>query len=160
MPKSVMKRERKSGYIRKRGDFASFWLRVQQQGDCWIWMGSKNGRGYGHVRRRQGNIRVHRLSYRMWVGPIPSWLEIDHLCQTRLCVNPAHLELVTHAENIRRRYQRQPAKTHCKRGHPFSSENTYIYVRPAPRGKVRFCRACHNIHTKAWVQRRKEQAVA
>lgn len=65
---------------------------------CLLWDGSLNHAGYA----RDFEGFVHR---RMWEdanGPIPPGMEVDHLCRVRRCVNPAHLELVTHHENVRR----------------------------------------------------------
>lgn len=67
---------------------------------CWRWLGHCLSSGYGRVGAR--GILAHRLAYEELVGPIPDGLEIDHLCRNRGCVNPAHLEPVTHVENLRR----------------------------------------------------------
>lgn len=69
---------------------------------CWRWTGSLTGRGYGHFSIRSRYYQAHRLTYILLVGPIPDGLEPDHLCRNRWCVNPAHLELVTHAVNGQR----------------------------------------------------------
>lgn len=69
--------------------------------------------GYG-IR---GNRLAHRVAFELHNGPIPEGLEIDHLCGNRSCVNVAHLEAVTHAENMRRAFQR---RTHCKHGHEYT----------------------------------------
>src|SRR5262252_6830581 len=68
---------------------------------CWVWTGRWDKQGYGIIDKKP-NRKVHRLCYEMLIGPIPKGLEIDHLCRTPCCVNPIHLEPVTHAENIRR----------------------------------------------------------
>lgn len=87
-----------------------FWAKVDKDADCWEWRGSRNHKGYGLARRRDGKgIQAHRLAYELTVGPIPEGLEIDHLCVNRGCVNPSHLEPVTHTENIRRGYARRRA---------------------------------------------------
>jgi len=92
---------------------------------------------------------AHRFSYQLLVGNIPEGLEIDHLCRNKICVNPAHLEAVTHLTNMRRgdhnRGRHHAAKTHCPKGHEYTPENTYTSHRALSDGTVglsRFCRAC------------------
>jgi hypothetical protein len=104
---------------------------------CWVWPGSKNDRGYGNVGDGSGGgkqtLLVHRLVYEALVGSIPEGLTLDHLCRNPPCVNPLHLEPVTHRENCRR-----AAGEFCKRGHPFDDANTIRYL-----GR-RQCRICAN----------------
>lgn len=73
---------------------------------CWLWTGALNKDGYAHlcVKRNSTRVLAHRFSFQKFVGPIPEELEIDHLCRNRCCVNPHHLEAVSHKENVRRAY--------------------------------------------------------
>lgn len=91
---------------------------------CWIWLGGLNGAGYGRINKNQ---RAHRKVYEHLVGPIPKGLELDHLCRIRSCVNPAHLEPVTHGENLERGVNTaihlERNRTHCPRGHPYEPWN-------------------------------------
>lgn len=89
--------------------------KVVKTDSCWLWqggVGKKNG--YGFIRDNGSRDYVHRVAYRLWVGPIGDGLEIDHLCHNadsdcsddpcyhRRCVNPKHLEAVTHQVNALR----------------------------------------------------------
>jgi hypothetical protein len=73
--------------------------------DCWVWQRALRTSGYGAWTRRSDGLHgryAHAVSYETFVGPIPDGLQIDHLCRTRACVNPAHLEPVTQRENMQR----------------------------------------------------------
>jgi hypothetical protein len=74
-----------------------------ESGDCLHWTGAVTTSGYGRIGiDGERTEYVHRVAYRLHVGPIPPGLHIDHLCMVRLCVRPSHLEAVTQAENNRR----------------------------------------------------------
>lgn len=91
-------------------DRARFMAKVDQgaEGGCWLWTAHRNADGYG-VFRFDGQMGgAHRFAYRLLVGPVPDGMELDHLCRMRHCVNPEHMEIVTHAENVRRS-ERWPA---------------------------------------------------
>jgi hypothetical protein len=102
------------------------------------------------VRTVQGVRDVwvaHRISYRECIGEIPEGLTLDHLCKNKLCVNPAHLEVVTAEENLSR-VERVP-KSHCKNGHPFDEANTYI----RPDHGTRQCRRCGQAASRRYYSR-------
>ena len=104
-------------------------------GPCWEWKGAINSRGHGIFWFEKRLQTAHSVSYRLFVSHIPSGLEIDHLCRVRHCVNPEHLEAVTHQENMARGFY--GLKTHCIYEHPYSGDNLYI----TPKGH-RQCRLC------------------
>lgn len=84
-----------------------FWDRTKKVGDCLLWTGSLNSNGYGQFTIFGKNNRAHRLSYMEKNGPIDIDMVIDHTCVNASCVNPDHLEMVTDAENERRKVQRK-----------------------------------------------------
>ncbi len=124
--------------------------RVDSDSGCWLWKGPFYVKGYGRFHSGSQSFRAHRASYMLHVGPIPDGIFVCHRCDVPACVNPAHLFLGTHQENMRdkvakgRQFLPSSAITHCKRGHEFTPENTYM----AARG-VRHCRQCHNARERA-----------
>jgi len=137
---------------------------IRGHNECWTWNGSKSKDGYGQfilsaAGERKGGKRVRVAPYRyMWEiyngKPFPKGLEPDHTCNNRSCVNPRHIEPVTHSENQRRSYARgrkRPGRdykvrvrpTHCPRGHEYTPENLRINNQG---GMV--CRACDSLSGK------------
>lgn len=137
-----------------------FWTKVAKTfGGCWVWLATKSIGGYGQFRL-DGQMRyAHVVSYAWDRGPKPSGLDLDHLCRNRSCVNPAHLEPVTHQENCRRGDvgklvgARKLAKTHCPKGHSYADAYTS--------SGHRICRSCARDKSRAQKARlRQERAVA
>lgn len=129
-------------------DVASWAVHVEKTDTCWLWKGGRDRRGYG----RFGGRIAHRVVYSALVGPIPEGLELDHLCLVIACVNPAHLEPVTPAENMRRRYA---TYTRCVNGHAYTAANTYI----RPSGH-RDCRVCVRERARRYKARQQERQAA
>lgn len=95
---------------------------INEQTGCWIFASTYPTTGYGrfYVDPLLRQQLAHRVAYEHFVGAIPDGMVIDHLCRTRACANPDHLEVVTRGENNRRGNGwsgRNHAKTHCNRGH-------------------------------------------
>ena len=94
-----------------------FWPKVDKNGPvpvhqpdlgpCWLWTGCTQRYGKIKTGGKKGTAYAHRLSYEWAHGPVPAGLELDHLCDTTRCVNPAHLEAVTHSENELRKVARR-----------------------------------------------------
>jgi len=79
-----------------------FWAKVEKTDYCWNWIPSKYNGIYGQIFCSGKLIGVHRFSYELFKGMIPTGLVIDHMCKNKRCVNPDHLEAVTHSVNIKR----------------------------------------------------------
>ena len=121
-------------------------VRYIQGNDCWIWHGQIRPDGYGvfYVNESGRKEYAHRVSYNLHKGAIEKGKVIDHVCRTRYCVNPDHLEVVTHKENsMRSPIMGNPQKknqTHCIHGHPLAGNNLYI----SPNSRKRVCITCRN----------------
>src|SRR3990167_644066 len=147
-----------------------FWAKVHVlDNGCWEWTANRLPGGYGIFRvgsKLDGTRRAalaHRWAYECLIAPIPQGLEPDHPCHNsdvscsgglncphRRCVNPAHMEPVTHRENIRRGRRGDnhagvynASKTHCPQGHTYIGRNLYI----VPTGG-RKCRTCNRLRAQ------------
>lgn len=121
--------------------------------ECVLWGGAIDSDGYGRIQKDGKWQLAHRVVWMNAVGPITGELVIDHLCRNRKCVNVSHMEIVTNAENVLRGVgitALNKRKTHCLRGHEFTSENTI----KTPNG--RSCRACSYDRWKAYKARKIE----
>ena len=138
-----------------------FLTKVDQRGpdDCWPWLGlvrkGVREKGYGRFPVDGKIVPAYRFAWVLVNGrePLPG-MELDHTCRNRGCVNPGHLEEVTFRENVLRSGNRaalNARKTHCKHGHEFTPENTYV----RPDGKGKHCRACNAERQRRFQQERK-----
>lgn len=134
------------GYLRSRA--------VANEEGCLIWQGSKTTNGYAYVGPNQmGTRTVHVLMWMHMHGEKTPGLTLDHLCRNRDCINPEHLELVTHAENCRRGVARCAKLTECHRGHPFVEGNFYLV------GGRRVCKACNTIRLREYRHSKRPKVV-
>ena len=111
-------------------------------GSCWEWNGCFDSRGYGTMQYNLKFYFAHRASYEIYVGKIEPGFEIDHLCRNHGCINPTHLEAVSHRLNLLRGFA--PAainhrKTHCKNGHLLKES-----------ALARRCHICVSAYKKEW----------
>jgi hypothetical protein len=136
-----------------------FWDKASPEPNtgCWLWTGATVPSGYGQFGIAASKAaRAHRVAYAALVGP-PSGPELDHRCRTRCCVNPAHLDPVSHLENMRR--SAPAVATHCKRGHEYGVPGN-VSRRRKP-GKV--CLVCvrlqwHAVYKTRYPRKRKANA--
>jgi len=107
---------------------------------CWEWTGYRNDRGYG-VKYYQNKSRLaHNVIFQLFYKILEPGQECDHLCRVRHCVNPMHIEAVTHAVNTLRGIGPtaiNAQKTHCPKGHELTPDNTMVNK------NRRRCRSCH-----------------
>lgn len=132
-----------------------FWSKVAKTDSCWLWKAGVN-KGYGQfafsIHKHVPWMRqAHRVAWELSNGSIPAGLSVLHRCDVPLCVNPAHLFLGTHTDNMRDmvakgrgRFNSRSCPTHCLRGHERTPETTRTN-----RNGSRACRVCEVITRKA-----------
>jgi hypothetical protein len=131
-----------------------FWNKIELADSCWIWTGAKINTGYGVFRANGKAVLVHRWLFQRLGNTIPIGCELDHICRTPLCVNPAHLEPVTHRENnARGAHNWHP--TRCPRGHDYDGLNT-----GRRKSGHRECKTCKAERKRTWRARRKAWILA
>jgi len=121
--------------------------------DCILFTGHVRESGYATIEHEGRKHLVHRVAHELLIGAIPPGYQVDHLCFTRHCVNPFHLEAVTPMVNTMRSASPSRVnadKTHCDYGHEFTPENTYY--RHDRTGRI--CRACGARRARAIRERR------
>lgn len=128
-----------------------FMNKIEFAGDCWIWIGAKNNKGYGHIGVNGKTILAHRFSYSFQYGGIPKGMTLDHQCRNRSCVNPYHLKPMTQKQNNLLGIGPtaiNSKKTHCIHGHSLSGDNLKTYI---AEGTVhRRCYICHKNNVKRY----------
>ncbi len=139
---------------------------AEWDGDCWIWQGEKRTGGYGYIEVGGKALRVHRVAYETFVGPIPDGLVVMHSCDRRDCIRQSHLSVGTHKDNnddMRGKGRASapplqtghgamgPQKTHCSHGHLLPPYEPVVRRR---------CRTCNNEQQNARRCTRHELAVA
>lgn len=140
-----------------------FWEKVNKltEDECWNWTGSTGGTGdlvYGRAWDGEKLVGAHRYSYELQNGLIPEGGDVRgmcvcHTCDNPLCVNPAHLFLGTHLDNMHDKVKKGRGTgsiTHCKRGHEFTIENTYTC-----KSGFRHCRICQKLRERKRLEKLK-----
>lgn len=124
---------------------------------CWIWTEETNEYGYGRFvisNTKSGSIKTqaHRHAWALTNGPIPAKMCVCHTCDTPACINPSHLFLGTHKDNMQDMGRKgrtcikmalaKKNATHCKRGHTYRTFS--------PTATRRHCHECTRLRTRQY----------
>ncbi len=137
-----------------------FWDKVSPEPNsgCWLWAGAVNHGGYGKTFDKKRHLRAHRFAYERIIGAIADGLQLDHLCRTPSCVNPAHLEAVTPRVNTLRSSgltAENARRTHGRCGHPLSGDNLRVDAK-----QKRTCRLCTRANNTRQARERRHARLA
>lgn len=164
MPRKYTPEERLDAFLRRVNRDGPVPVQKPELGSCWIWTSRMGHANYGvwwwSDNGKKRYTDAHRWLYLETIGPIPKGLHLDHICHNgdescprgdacmhRRCVRPSHLEPVSRTENLLR-----AQLGHCRRGHPYDEQNTYIDA-----GNRR-CRTCQREAVRRYVARKKDSA--
>lgn len=125
---------------------------------CWLWTATLFADGYARIYYKRKSLKAHRVSYEIFIGPIPEDKQLDHTCHNgsgchagknclhRRCINPDHLEPTTGQVNTLRGETitgENARKRHCPKGHPYNDVEVWRTK------KVRICKTCRSEYRKA-----------
>ena len=125
------------GRHKRSGVFAErFWSNVRKTNGCWVWTASAGDGGYGHISIGDVIYRCHRVSWEIANGPVPHGMCVCHTCDNPICVNPSHLFLGTHLDNLRDAAQKGRIAKGEKNGHATLTEGKVRMIRAMAESKM------------------------
>lgn len=135
---------------------------IESDDGCWLYQGWLQKNGYARVYVAlplNRMVSAHRFAYEFFIAEIPDELEIDHLCNRRHCMNPWHMEPVSHAENMRRGTDRLwRDRTECARGHQLTNHEVMTIEGTQPGWIARKCRRCYHENNRNPVKLERQKA--
>lgn len=145
----------------ERERFDAKWTPEPNTG-CWLWTASLTTTGYGMFHHHPFGRMAHRAAWRIYRGPIPDGMLIDHMCRVPICVNPDHLRVVTPQINTIQNSvsvaAKRAAQTVCSRcGLPFGVRKPRG---GGKRGTVRRCLPCVRLRAREWHKKNKDRVNA
>lgn len=91
----------KVGIYKRKTAIERFWNKVKKTKNCWWWTGTRLKKGYGQFRIGKKKMQAHRYSWELHKGKIPKDMFVCHTCDNHYCVNPKHLWLGSHSDNMK-----------------------------------------------------------